>query len=96
MNRDDFKILDNNIVYFDNGATTLKPDVVREAIDDYYNRYTSNIHRGDYQNSIMASICNKHIDTLYALLKNTEYDKIPLAIETWYTTLLPLVLEEAQ
>lgn len=50
----------------------------------------------NYQNSIMASICNKHIDTLYALLKNTEYDKIPLAIETWYTTLLPLVLEEAQ
>ena len=56
MNRDDFSILRNsNIVYFDNGATTLKPDVVREEIDDYYNKYTSNIHRGDYKNSLMVS-----------------------------------------
>ena len=56
MNRDDFTILrDSNIVYFDNGATTLKPDIVREEIDDYYNKYTSNIHRGDYKNSLMVS-----------------------------------------
>ena len=56
MNRDDFTILRNsNIVYFDNGATTLKPDMVREEIDDYYNKYTSNIHRGDYKNSLMVS-----------------------------------------
>ena len=56
MNRDDFTILRNsNIVYFDNGATTLKPDVVRVEIDDYYNKYTSNIHRGDYKNSLMVS-----------------------------------------
>ena len=25
MNRDDFNILNNNIIYFDNGATSLKP-----------------------------------------------------------------------
>ena len=56
MNRDDFTILRNsNLVYFDNGATTLKPDIVRERIDDYYNKYTSNIHRGDYSNSLMVS-----------------------------------------
>ena len=56
MNRDDFTILKgSNIVYFDNGATTLKPDVVRNAIDDYYNKYTSNIHRGDYSNSLKVS-----------------------------------------
>ena len=56
MNRDDFTILrDSNVVYFDNGATTLKPDVVRKTIDDYYNKYTSNIHRGDYANSLKVS-----------------------------------------
>ena len=56
MNREDFTILKNsNIVYFDNGATTLKPDVVRNSIDDYYNKYTSNIHRGDYSNSLKVS-----------------------------------------
>ena len=42
-------------MYFDNGATTLKPDVVRDAINDYYNKYTSNIHRGDYSNSLKVS-----------------------------------------
>lgn len=56
MNRDDFTILrDSNIVYFDNGATTLKPDIVRDTIMDYYNKYTSNIHRGDYSNSLKVS-----------------------------------------
>ena len=56
MNREDFTILRNsNVVYFDNGATTLKPDIVRKSIDDYYNKYTSNIHRGDYSNSLKVS-----------------------------------------
>ena len=56
MNRDDFTILkDSNMVYFDNGATTLKPDVVRDKIIDYYNLYTSSIHRGDYKNSLKVS-----------------------------------------
>jgi len=56
MNRDDFTILrDSNVVYFDNGATTLKPDMVRKTIDAYYNKYTSNIHRGDYANSLKVS-----------------------------------------
>ena len=56
MNRDDFTILkDTRMVYFDNGATTLKPDCVREEIDNYYNKYTSSIHRGDYSNSLRVS-----------------------------------------
>ena len=56
MNREDFTILkDNNIVYFDNGATTLKPDVVKDKIMEYYDKYTSNIHRGDYSNSLKVS-----------------------------------------
>ena len=56
MNREDFAILrDNNIVYFDNSATTLKPSVVSDKILEYYNKYTSNIHRGDYSNSLMVS-----------------------------------------
>jgi len=56
MHREDFALLNNsNIVYFDNGATTLKPKVVKEAIDNYYDKYTSNIHRGDYGNSVLVS-----------------------------------------
>ena len=56
MNRDDFTILkDNKLVYFDNGATSLKPDCVRDMVVDYYNKYTANIHRGDYKNSLAVS-----------------------------------------
>ena len=55
MNRDDFDILKTGIIYFDNGATTLKPRVLSEAIADYYNNYSSNAHRGDYTLSIKAS-----------------------------------------
>ena len=56
MNREDFLIFkNNNMVYFDNGATTLKPIQVRDAINKYYDEYTANIHRGDYTNSLKVS-----------------------------------------
>ncbi len=52
MNREDFKMLENDIVYFDNGATTFKPNSVVEATVDYYTKYTANAHRGDYDISL--------------------------------------------
>ena len=56
MHREDFLLLNNsNIIYFDNGATTLKPKIVKEAIDNYYDKYTANIHRGDYANGVLVS-----------------------------------------
>lgn len=54
MNRDDFLILNKGIIYLDNGATTLKPKVLSDTISDYYNNYSSNVHRGDYDISIKA------------------------------------------
>ncbi|MCL2328814.1 MAG: cysteine desulfurase [Bacteroidetes bacterium] len=49
--RADFPILaqrihNNPLVYFDNGATTQKPQCVIDAIVDSYTRTNSNIHRG--------------------------------------------------
>lgn len=61
MNREDFNMLKKNIVYFDNGATTLKPNCVKEAIDDYYDNYTANAHRGDYKTSLVVD--NKYEET---------------------------------
>lgn len=49
MNREDFVMLKENIVYFDNAATTLKPKAVIDSMNDYYTKHTSNIHRGDYK-----------------------------------------------
>ena len=42
-------------MYFDNGATTLKPKSVIDAVCDYYTNYSSNAHRGDYKISLKAS-----------------------------------------
>ena len=52
MNREDFNMLNQNMIYFDNGATTLKPFLLGEAISEYYNEYSANAHRGDYDISL--------------------------------------------
>jgi cysteine desulfurase / selenocysteine lyase len=52
MNREDFPLLKNNIIYFDNSATTLKPKVVIDKTLEYYNNYSANAHRGDYDMSL--------------------------------------------
>jgi cysteine desulfurase/selenocysteine lyase len=49
--RKDFPLLTRTVygkplVYFDNAATSQKPYIVLEALEDYYRRYNSNVHRG--------------------------------------------------
>ncbi len=48
MNRDDFPMLKQDIIYLDNGATSLKPQVVIDKMQEYYEKYSANAHRGDY------------------------------------------------
>ena len=40
----DFPIL-KNVTYLDNGATSLTPECVVEAMNDYYRKFNANIHR---------------------------------------------------
>lgn len=54
MNRDDFEILKSNLIYFDNAATSLKPNCVIDETINYYTKYTANAHRGDYNNSLIV------------------------------------------
>lgn len=49
--RREFPILDQRVnnhplVYFDNAATSQKPQAVIQALTDYYTHYNANIHRG--------------------------------------------------
>ena len=69
MNREDFPMLRNDIIYFDNGATTFKPQSVIDKVVEYYSEYTSNAHRGDYQTSIK-------VDMEYEDARNTVQDFI--------------------
>ena len=55
MKKEDFPMLDSEIIYFDNGATTLKPRCVVDKMNDYYTKYTSNIHRGDYEAAVITN-----------------------------------------
>ena len=49
------KINGRPLVYFDNGATSQKPQVVIDAISKYYAEYNSNIHRGVHTLSQVAT-----------------------------------------
>jgi cysteine desulfurase/selenocysteine lyase len=56
--RADFPILSQKVngkplVYFDNGATSQKPQVVIDAISKYYQEINANIHRGVHTLSLI-------------------------------------------
>ncbi len=58
--RDDFPILRRRIhgkhlVYLDNAATTQKPQVVIDAVQEYYEQQNANIHRGVHYLSELAT-----------------------------------------
>lgn len=56
MKLEDFPMLKQDIIYFDNGATTFKPKCVIDAMNDYYSNYSANAHRGDYDISYKVDV----------------------------------------
>lgn len=61
--RNDFKMLEKSLIYFDSAATSFKPNSVVDSIVDYYTNYTANAHRGDYDISFA-------VDTKYEGVRN--------------------------
>ncbi|MEJ2148456.1 MAG: cysteine desulfurase [Chloroflexota bacterium] len=59
--REDFPVLDQEVrpgvplVYLDNAATSQKPYVVIDAMNDFYTRYNANVHRGIHKLSEEAT-----------------------------------------
>ena len=56
MYREDFPMLKQDIIYFDNGATSLKPQCVINKMTEYYENYSANAHRGDYDISFKVDV----------------------------------------
>lgn len=56
MYREDFPMLKQDIIYFDNGATSLKPQCVINKMTEYYEKYSANAHRGDYDISFKVDV----------------------------------------
>lgn len=67
MNREDFEILNDGLIYLDNAATTMKPKCVVNSIVEYYTKYTANAHRGDYDNSLRV---DKEYESVREKVKN--------------------------
>lgn len=76
MYRDDFPMLKSDIVYFDNGATTLKPKCVIDAVDSYMSKHTSNIHRGDYDAAVINNKLYDDVRNIVSKFINCDFREV--------------------
>jgi len=78
--RDDFPILDQMVhdkplVYLDNGATTQKPLSVIDALENYYRKDNSNVHRGAHALSDRATIAFEDARKTVQNFLNTQHSE---------------------
>ena len=64
--RADFPIFETGIVYLDSANTSQRPRQVLEAMDEYYTKFNSNIHRGAYR---FSEIATEHYESTRAKAK---------------------------
>ena len=70
----DFPLLENeNITYLDSGATTQKPIQVIKAVEEFYQKYNANPHRGAYSLSVEATEQYENTRTKRAKFINAKH-----------------------
>ncbi len=70
----DFPMLQSkNITYLDSGATTQKPIQVIKAIEEFYEKYNANPHRGAYSLSMEATEVYENTRTKIAKFINSKH-----------------------
>ncbi|CAB49156.1 cysteine desulfurase [Pyrococcus abyssi] len=74
--------LTQEVIYFDNTATSLTPKPVIEAMDEYYLRYRANVHRGVHRLSQMATQKYEESRKVVADFINAEFDEIAFTKNT--------------
>lgn len=86
MNRDDFPILQNQpeLVYLDSANTALKPQVVIDAVNNYYTNYSANISRTSYQISERATAKFNESREIVAKFLGARADEIIFTYSTTY------------
>lgn len=70
------RINDKPLIYLDSTATTLKPQVVIDAVRDYMSKYSANIFRGIYSISEKATALYEQTRQLCADLIHTTPEQI--------------------
>jgi cysteine desulfurase / selenocysteine lyase len=97
--RKDFPVLTQKVnnrplVYFDNAATTQKPQVVVDALTNYYQNYNANVHRGVHHLSQVATAAFEEsrdtirqyinaANTYEIILTRGSTESINLVASTW-------------
>lgn len=70
----DFPLLENeSITYLDSGATTQKPIQVIKAVEEFYQKYNANPHRGAYSLSVEATEQYENTRTKIAKFINAKH-----------------------
>ncbi len=74
--RKDFPMLQKDIVYLDNSATTFKPQCVIDSFVDSYDNCTANAHRGDYK--LALTVDQKYEETRRSVSEfiNCDIDEV--------------------
>ena len=70
------KKMDKPFIYFDNAATTFKPECVIEKEMEYYTSYCANTHRGDYDIAYLADTNYDQAREIVAKFINAEKKEI--------------------
>lgn len=72
----DIKMQNKPLVFLDNCSTTFKPQCVIDAITEYYTKYNSNSHRGDYDLSYQVDVMIEEARKEVATLINAEEKEV--------------------
>ena len=76
------KMQGKDLIYFDNAATSLKPQCVIDAISDYYSNYNANSHRGDYDIAHRVDVEVEETRKLVSEFINAEHNEIVFVSNT--------------
>lgn len=72
--KEDFPIFKNrDIAYLDSGATAQKPQIVIDAINNFYDKFNANPHRGAYTLSVEATAVYEDTREKIAKFINAKY-----------------------
>lgn len=74
--RADFPMLNDEVIYFDNAATTFKPHTVINAVMDYYTQYSYNVGRSDYLKAFSVEQQVEKVRELVAGFINAQPNEI--------------------
>ena len=76
MLNNDIKMQNKPLTFLDNCSTTFKPQCVIDAMNEYYTKYNSNSHRGDYDLSVNADTKIEEARKEVASLVNCKVNEV--------------------